>query len=299
MAHTHSHTPIRGKRLFWVIMLNLGITLGQLIGGIISGSLSLISDAIHNFTDVLSLMISFFAQKMSKKRQTLSHTFGFKRAEIIAAFVNGVSLIIVSIYLAYEAIVRLITPQEIETNYVIWLSILAIIGNGLSVILLHKDAKGNINMRSAYLHLFSDLMVSVAVLIGGIFMKYNGMFWIDPVLTLTISAYLLFLSIKIVIESVSILMLFTPKDISIPEIEKAICEIESVKNIHHVHLWQLNDHEIYLEAHIEFKEDISLTQFDLICTEIENLVLDKFNITHTMLQPEFKREDEKILIIQD
>ncbi|MDX1349565.1 MAG: cation diffusion facilitator family transporter [Putridiphycobacter sp.] len=299
MAHTHSHTPIKGRRLFWVIMLNLVITIGQLIGGLISGSLSLISDAIHNFTDVISLIISFFAQKISQKRQTLSHTFGFKRAEIIAASINGVTLIIVSLYLAYEAILRLLSPEEVETSYVIWLSLLAILGNGLSVILLHKDSKGNLNMKSAYLHLFSDLMVSVAVLIGGLVMTYNGMYWIDPVLTITISVYLLFLSIKIVAESVSILMLFAPSHISILEIEKAVCEIQLIKNIHHVHLWQLNDHDIYLEAHIEFRENISLTEFDTICTEVEQLLANQFNISHTMLQPEFKREDEKKLIIQD
>lgn len=297
MAHTHE--PIKGKRLFWIILLNLAITLGQLIGGLISGSLSLISDAIHNFTDVISLIISFFAQKISLKRQTLSYTFGFKRAEIIAAFINGVSLIIISLYLAYEAIIRLSEPEIVDTNYVIWLSILAIIGNGLSVILLHKDAKGSLNMRSAYLHLFSDLMVSVAVLIGGLVMKYLGLFWIDPVLTLIISAYLMILSIKIVIESVSILMLFAPKNISILEVEAAICEIESIRNIHHVHLWQLNDHDIYLEAHIEFSKNITLNDFDEICKAIENLVLQKFRINHTMLQPEFKREDKKELIIQD
>ena len=295
----HNHTPIRGKRLFWVIALNLIITLGQLIGGLISGSLSLISDSIHNFTDVISLIISYYAQKMSSKRQTLSHTFGFKRAEIIAAFINGVSLIIISLYLAYEAIFRLLEPQTVQTNYVIWLSIVAIIGNGLSVILLHKDAKGSLNMKSAYLHLISDLMVSVAVLVGGLVMKFYGMYWIDPILTLIISAYLMFLSIKIVVESVSILMLFAPKHISIPQVESAICEIESIKNIHHVHLWQLNDHDVYLEAHIEFNKNISLLEFDAICSKIEKLVLHKFDITHTMLQPEYKREDEKALIIQD
>ncbi len=297
MSREHHH--IRGQRLFWVIILNSTITLGQFIGGLISGSLSLISDAIHNFTDVISLIISFFAQKISKRRQTLSYTFGFKRAEIIAAFVNGISLIIISLYLAYEATVRLIEPQQVETNYIIWLASLAIFGNGLSVILLQNDAKGSLNMKAAYLHLLSDLMVSVAVLAGGILMKYFGLFWIDPILTLVISAYLLFLSIKIVAESTSILMLFAPKNISIPELEENICKINGIKNLHHVHLWQLNEHDIYLEAHLEFDTNITLIEFDSICSLIEKLVEEKYNITHTMLQPEFKRDDEKKLIIQD
>jgi len=117
-------------------------------------------------------------------------------------------------------------------------------------------------MKSTYLHLFSDLIVSVAVLVGGIAMKYFTLFWIDPILTLLISAYLMFLSIKIVVESVSILMLFAPKNISILEVEATICEIDTIKNIHHVHLWQLNNHDIYLEAHIEFNTNITLKEFD-------------------------------------
>jgi cobalt-zinc-cadmium efflux system protein len=298
MTHAQQ-TRTKGKRLFWIIVLNLAITLGQLLGGLVSGSLSLISDAIHNFTDVVSLIISFFSKAISLKEQTLSHTFGYKRAEIIAAFINGISLILVSLYLGYEAVIRLVKPEVIEADYVIWLSILAIIGNGLSVLLLHRDANESLNMRSAYLHLISDLMVSIAVLIGGLVMKFYDTYWIDPVLTLIISFYLMILSLKIVRESISILMLFAPKHISIPEVEKAICKIDPVKNIHHVHLWQLNDKDIYLEAHIEFKIDISLTEFDLICKNIEQLVLDQFKITHTMLQPEFKREDKKMLIVQD
>ncbi len=295
----HDHHKLKGKNLLIVIILNLAISFGQLIGGLISGSLSLISDAIHNFTDVISLIISFIANRLSSKAQNLSHTFGFKRAEIIAAFINGISLIIVSVFLAYEAIERLVKPEAIDTSYVIWLSVLAILGNGFSVLLVRKDAGINLNMRSAYLHLFSDLLVSIAVLIGGLLIKYYDIYWIDPVLTLVISAYLLFLSYKIVKESIEILMLFTPKHISIEEVEATICEMEFIRNIHHVHLWQLNDHDVYLEAHIEFSKNIRLDEFDRICKSIEYLVRDKFNITHTMLQPEFNREDEKKLIIQD
>ena len=297
MGH-HQH-KLEGKNLFFIIILNVAISLGQLIGGLISGSLSLISDSIHNFTDVISLIISYVANRLSGKSQNLSHTFGFKRAEIIAAFINGISLILVSLFLAYEAVERLINPETVETSYVIWLSILAILGNGFSVLLLRKDAEQSLNMKSAYLHLFSDLLVSVIVLIGGILMKYFNIYWLDPILTIVISIYLLVLSVNIVRESISILMLFTPKDISIQAVEECICEVDSVKNIHHVHLWQLNDHDIYLEAHIEFSRNIRLDEFDKICRTIEQILKHKFNISHTMLQPEFNREDEKTLIIQD
>lgn len=296
---SHHHRELKGQKLFFIIVLNLSISLGQLIGGLFSGSLSLISDAIHNFTDVLSLIISYVANRLSLKTQNLSHTFGYKRAEIIAAFINGISLIILSIFLAYEAVERLISPSPIETTYVIWLSLLAIVGNGFSVLLLKKDANKNLNMKSAYLHLFSDLMVSFIVLVGGLAMKYFGIYWIDPILTILISIYLLALSYQIVKESIGILMLFTPKHISIEAVEACICEVDMIKNIHHVHLWQLNDHDVYLEAHLEFSKNIKLDEFDTICNTVEQLLKVKFNISHTMLQPEFNREDEKTLIIQD
>jgi len=297
--HNHSHGNLSTKNLLFSIILNIVITISQFIGGIISGSLSLLSDATHNLTDVFSLVISFVAAKLKHKKQTEHQTFGFKRAEIIAAFINATSLIVLSVFLGIEAIHRFNDVKEVETGLVIWLALVAIIANTLSVVLLSKDAKDNINMRSAYLHLLTDAMVSVAVLVGGLLMKYYQIYWIDAALTLAISVYLLFLSWDILLESTKMLMLFAPKGIHIKDIEKSIVKFEYVKNLHHVHLWQLNDHDIYIEAHIEFSKDISLSEWDKICYDIEKRLWDEFKINHSMLQPEFLREDEKEFIIQD
>ena len=297
--HNHSHGNLSTKKLLFSIVLNVVITTSQFIGGIISGSLSLLSDATHNLTDVFSLVISFVAAKLKNKKQTEHQTFGFKRAEIIAAFINATSLIVLSVFLGIEAIHRFNDIKEVESNLVIWLALVAIIANTLSVVLLSKDAKDNINMRSAYLHLLTDALVSVAVLVGGLLMKYYQIYWIDAALTLIISVYLLFLSWDILLESTKMLMLFAPKGINIKDIENSILKFEHVKNLHHVHLWQLNDHDIYIEAHIEFSKDISLSQWDKICYDIEKQLWDEFKINHSMLQPEFFREDEKEFIIQD
>ncbi len=137
-----------------------------------SGSLALLSDALHNFSDVISLIISYIANKLVKKKASLKRTFGYKRAEILAAFVNAFTLVVVAILLIFEAIERFQNPQNIESNLVIWLSVIAILGNGFSVLLLKSNGEDNMNMRSAYLHLITDMMASVAVLIGGILMKY-------------------------------------------------------------------------------------------------------------------------------
>ena len=154
-------------------------------------------------------------------------------------------------------------------------------------------------MRAAYLHLISDFLTSVAVLAGGILMKYYGIYWLDAILTILISVYLFFMGGKIFLDSLKILMLFAPQDINIEDIQKEILVIKQIKNIHHVHVWHLNDKDIHFEAHIEFKKDIKLSEFDQICREIEQILADKFNIRHSNLQPEFERDDHKDFIIQD
>ena len=298
--HSHSHTELSGKSLLFSIFLNIGITLAQIIGGFLSGSLALISDAVHNLSDVISLIVSYVANRLvHSKKQTLKQTFGFKRAEIIAAFFNAATLIVIAIFLLIEAIKRFNHPQEIQTNLVIWLAILGILGNGLSVLLLKKDAEHNLNMKSAYLHLLTDLLTSVAVLIGGILMKYYQIYWIDAALTLIISIYLIYMSWQLLIDSLKILMLFAPDNIDIHLIEQKIIKIKGIRNIHHVHVWQLNEKNCHFEAHIEFKNDVNLSDFDAICEEIEHLLLHDFNINHCTLQPEYNRLDEKAFIIQD
>lgn len=298
--HQHQHGQLSGNRLLFSIVLNILITASQVIGGIISGSLALISDAVHNLSDVISLVISYMANLLSnKKKQTLHQTFGFKRAEIIAAFINSSTLIVIAVFLAYEAVKRFSNPQEIASEIVIWLAFIAILGNGLSVILLKKDADHNLNMKAAYLHLITDMLTSVAVLIGGLLMKYYQIYWLDAILTIIISVYLLFMSWSIFIDSLKILMLFAPKHLEIEDIQNEILSVKEIKNIHHVHIWQLNDHDIHFEAHIEFKRDIKLSEFDSICSNVEHILFEKFHINHSNLQPEFERDDHKDFIIQD
>lgn len=298
-SHTHNHSDLKGKKLLFTIALNLLITVAQVIGGIISGSLSLLSDALHNFTDVISLIISYAANLFTKKDASNTKTFGYKRAEIIAAFVNSASLLIIALYLIYEAIVRFFNPQEIESSLVIWLALLAIFANGFSVLLLKSEAKENMNMQSAYLHLLTDMAASVAVLIGGLLMKYFQWYWVDSLLTILIAIYLLFMGYDLLKKSFKILMLFTPDHIKIEEVTEAIKKHTSIKNVHHVHIWELNEDEIHLEAHIEFFKDIHLSEFDLILEVIEKMLLENFNINHSNLQPEYKKDDPKDLIIQD
>lgn len=302
MAHNHGHDHkhvIKGNNLLFSIFLNIGITITQVVGGLLSGSLALLSDALHNFSDVLSLLVSYIANILSKRDASLKHTFGYKRAEILAAFVNAITLIVVAVVLIIEAIHRFQDPQTINSNLVIWLSLLAIIGNGLSVLLLKKDSEANLNMRSAYLHLLTDMMASVAVLAGGLLMKYYQIFWVDSVLTLAIALYLIIVGLDLLKSATKVLMLFTPNDLALEDIASSISTIPLIKNVHHIHVWQLNESEIHLEAHVDFNEDISLSRFDDILIEIEEMVYYKYQINHVNIQPEFGKCDSKDLIVQD
>lgn len=305
MAHHHSHVHIhkhevQGKNLVFSIVLNLLITIAQIVGGIVSGSLALISDALHNFSDVLSLLFSLIAHKLSRKKATENNTFGYKRAELIAAFVNASTLVIVAFILIYGAIGRFVNPKPIESNLVIWLAILGIIVNGASVLLLQKDADYNINMKSAYLHLLTDMMASVAVLVGGLLMKFYGWFWVDSVMTIAIAIYLIVVGAKLVIQSTKMLMLFTPESIDIKELVNEVHKIRGVKKLHHIHVWNLNDEELHLEAHLDCLEDIKMSEFNQILEEIEHVLFHQFHINHINIQPEFnKEEDSKDTIVQD
>ena len=306
MGHSHSHnhshqhkSDLKGRNLLISIFLNILITVAQVIGGLISGSLSLLSDALHNSSDVVSLVISYFAAKLSRKNASLNKTFGYKRAEIMAAFVNSATLVIIAVFLIIEAIERFQNPQEIESNIVIWLSFLGILANGFSVLLLKRDAESNMNMKSAYLHLFTDMLASVAVLIGGLLMKFYEIFWIDSVLTLAIAIYLIFVGYDLLKNSYKVLMLFTPNNVKIKEIVDEVQKLKDVKNVHHVHVWQLNENETHLEAHIDFNKDITLSEFDVILVEIEELLHNKFRINHVNIQPEYNKIGPKDVIVQD
>lgn len=296
MGHHHHN---KEKNLFLSILLNTVITVAQIIGGILSESLALISDALHNFSDVISLLFSYIALKLSKRKASYNQTFGYKRAQLIAAFVNALSLLIVAFYLIYEAVLRFLNPQVIQPNLVIWLAGLGILVNGLSVLLLKNDHQDNLNIKSAYLHLLTDMLASVAVLIGGILMYYFKIYWIDSVLTFAIAIYLLYVGYDLLKSATKMLMLFTPDHINIEQIVSLVNKTEGVKRLHHVHVWYLNEDELHLEAHLECIDNISISQFNSILNNVEHLLLQKFKINHVTIQPEFQKEDSKEIIVQD
>lgn len=282
-SHSHSHVEdISGKRLFWVIVLNLAITTSEVVGGIISGSLSLISDALHNLSDAVAVVISYIAIQLGKKSSSLKHTFGLKRAEILAALLNSAVLVGVSIYLFYEAVKRFYHPEPIMGGAMLVIAVIGLLGNVISIFLLESGSKDNINIKSAYMHMLSDAISSVAVIIGALGIIYFKIYWIDPVLTILIGIYVFKESFGILKRAVHILMEGAPIDISLDEIKMKLESIEDIQNVHHIHLWQVGEKEIHIEMHADVN-DMMVSKTEGIREKIE-LLLKGYGITHITVQ---------------
>ena len=294
MSHKHSDRTTE-KNLFITMALNFFITVAEIIGGFISGSLSLISDALHNFSDGVAIIITYIAIRLSKRPKTFKYTFGLKRAEIIAAIINASTLIIISFFLIKEAVERFNNPSPITGSIMLIVAVLGLIANVAGTLLLKKGSGNNLNVRAAYFHLLSDAVSSLAVIIGAVFIIFYKIYWIDPLLTILISLYILKETYEIVKESLEIVMMSSPNGIELNELKLLMESVTEVKNIHHIHLWKLNDSDTHFEAHIEV-EDMAVSKTSEIQKLIEYKLHDKYEINHTTLQFECGTCDEVELI---
>jgi cobalt-zinc-cadmium efflux system protein len=267
--------------------LNLVITAAQIVGGIISGSLALISDAIHNLSDSVSIILASLAQVLSRKPSTLKSTFGYKRAEILAAFINSVALIAISIYLVFEAVDRLLHPEPVDPKWMFWLGLLGLIANGISVLILEREKNKNINIKAAYLHLLGDALTSLAVIVGAVLIWLYNVIWVDAVVTILIGVYLLVHTWKLLKESVTILMQMAPAEIDIQQIRTRLMNIEGLKNVHHIHVWNLTDKLLHFECHLNLENDLRVSETGSICSQARKILHDEFDVEHVTLQFEY------------
>ena len=274
-------------RLAASVGLNLATTVAQIIGGILSGSLSLISDALHNFSDTVALTISFFAVRLARRKNTEAQTFGYKRAEILAALFNASALVVVSIFLFKEAIARFSHPHPINSVLMLSVASVGLIANIVSVFLLKAHAHEDLNIRAAYVHLFSDFLSSIAVIIGACAIFISKAYWIDPALTILIGIYVLKEGYKIIEESTHILMQHVPKGINLKEIQARIQSIDGIKDIHHAHLWAVTERDIHFEAHINVSRDMPVSETCILVKQVEEALKENFAVTHVTLQVEF------------
>ena len=282
--HHHHHNEVTQKSVKLLILsfvINMLLSVAEIIGGIISGSVSLIGDALHNTSDAFSILIAVIAFKIGNKKASAKYTYGFKRAEIIGGFVNLILLFISGCYLLVEGIERLINPQQIDGLLIIWISVLALIIDALTAKISHHDAHHNSNMKMVFIHNLADAFGSIGVIISGLCIMWFDLYRVDGIVALLIAFYMIFQSVVSFPQIVNILMNAAPDNVDIEQVKNALLSIKNIKNVHHLHLWCISEHNIAIECHIE-SDDTS------IILEATNLLKNKFGITHCNFQVENK-----------
>jgi len=294
--HHHETGDITGVRLGAVTGLNLIITAAEVVGGILSGSLALLSDALHNLGDSAAIVTSWIAHRIAARPNTPEKTYGYKRAEVLAAFVNALVLLALSIFLLGEAYRRFRSPEQIENTLMLIVATIGLLANVLSVFLLRSGSRENMNIRSSYLHLLSDSISSVGVILGGIAIQLWNVVWIDPLITVAISLYIIRETWHIVREAVDILMQASPR-IDYEELKAAVEGVTGVKNLHHVHLWRSDEKSIYFEGHVDV-EDMRVCDAQRIIGDIQQILHERFGIGHATIQVETDRCKDKEIVKQ-
>ena len=296
--HHHSHSGISEKNLLAAVVLNFTITAVEIVGGLLSNSLALLSDAIHNLGDGLAVLLAYIAHRVSKRDSNVRKTFGYKRVEILAAFVNSVILAAICLFLIYEAVERFRNPAPIKGLIMFSVAGVGLVANLVAVVLLQKDSRKNINIRAAYLHLLGDTLSSIVVIIGGILIWKFNIYWLDPLITVLISLYILRETYLLLKDSFNILMQSSPRDLDLDKIKSEIEKIEGIRNIHHIHAWSLNDRQIHFEGHVDLEEDMPVSKTDTLRNRISRLLQDEYHVEHITLQMEFGCCDETEMIHQ-
>ena len=282
--HHHHHNEVTQKSVKLLILsfaINMLLSVAEIIGGIISGSVSLIGDALHNTSDAFSILIAVIAFKIGNKKASAKYTYGFKRAEIIGGFVNLILLFISGCYLLVEGIERLINPQQIDVLLIIWISVLALIIDALTAKISHHDAHHNSNMKMVFIHNLADAFGSIGVIISGLCIMWFDLYRVDGIVALFIAFYMIFQSVMSFPQIVNILMNAAPDNIDIEQVKNSLLAIKNIKNVHHLHLWCISEHNVAIECHIESDDNN-------IIVEATQLLKDKFGITHCNFQVENK-----------
>jgi cobalt-zinc-cadmium efflux system protein len=291
-----SKNDLSAGRLLLTTLLNLSITIAEIIGGLISNSLALISDALHNLGDTFAVFIAYIAHLISKRDYTDKKTFGYKRVEILAALFNAIILFVIIVYLFIEAIKRINNPEPVKGLIMLFVALIGLLANFYSVLLLRKESLKNISIKAAYLHLLGDTFSSVAVIAGAGAIYFFKIYWIDAVITILIGLYLLRGTYLILKRTVDILMQGAPKDLNLNEVKISVEQLKEVDNIHHIHAWNLNDREIHFECHIDLTRDAKISETREIINKIHDILLSKFKINHVTIQCEFNSCDNKNMI---
>ena len=289
MSGHHQHAPESDRGLLGAVFINILLTLAQVIGGIISGSLSLIADALHNLSDAASLGIALFARTIGRKPADKTKSFGYQRAEVIAALINLTLLITVSLYLIYEAVWRIVEPQVVTGLIIVVVAGIAFVVDMVTALITFRMSKNSLNMKAAFLHNLADALTSIGVIIAGALILLYQWYWVDTLLTFLIAGFVLWQGIIMLPKTIHLLMEGTPENLSSDEIKASLEEAKDVEDVHHIHIWNLDEHRIALEAHVVVATN-ELQEVEVIKRKLKEILKDRFKITHSTLEFEYFNE---------
>ncbi|MDA8099480.1 MAG: cation diffusion facilitator family transporter [Nitrospiraceae bacterium] len=291
--HGHSHALGGGKRgLLIALSITVIMMVVEIVGGILSNSLALLSDAGHMFTDTMALALSFFAMKFAEMPATEKKTYGFYRMEILAALLNGATLVLISLYIIFEAYQRILHPQPVAGKLMLVVAIIGLIANILGALFLVKHHDTNLNIRGAFLHIIGDAISSVGVIVGGIVISYTGWYLVDPILSILIAVGIIIGAFGLVRESVNILLESVPSHLDVATIAAEIGKIKGVKEAYHIHVWTITSGVYALSSHVVI-DDQPVSNSRSLLNAIHQLLADRFKIAHSTIQLECERCDEQ------
>ena len=285
--HHHARLPHGDRRVVAAVSVNLGLTLVQIVAGVISGSLAMIADAIHNLSDALSLMIALVARKLARRPADEAMTFGYGRIEVVAALVNYTTLIVIALWLLAEGLHRLFDPVAVQGWIVVIVASVALVIDLVTARLIFRLSHDSMNMRAAFLHNLADAMGSVAVILGGTLILLYDWRLIDPILTLVIAGYILWHAYHGLVPAVRLLMLGSPDSPRLPEVIDALRAIPGIADLHHLHLWRMQEHDSSLEAHVVLDNSRPAHE---VRAQVKALLHDRFGISHCTIELESPAE---------
>lgn len=284
---------MKGKKILWIIAFNLLIIFSEIFFGLVSNSFALVADALHNTGDVMALVVTFIAIKLGQKQTTFKYTFGFIKAEMMAAFINTLFLSITMLYMIYKALYRFYKPEIIEPVYMIVVGIIAVIANGLSAYLLNKmnvehthshEHHEDTNIKSAYLHMLSDTLISVGVVAAGVFILFFKIYYIDSILTIVFSIYILYHSYPLLKESFLSLMDVNITDISLKNLDRAIKSNNKITEYHDLHIYKPSSKYNFISFHIVLNDkNLTLKEIEEITQDIK-INLKEYEFNHILIQ---------------
>jgi cobalt-zinc-cadmium efflux system protein len=280
----HAHPPMSPSVLAWAMAATLGLVIAEIFGGLLGHSVALLNDAVHNLSDVPALGISWIAMRWAQKPADSEKTYGYRRAGVLAAFTNAVCLVLLSLWLGWEAVDRLRSPVDVVASWMIWTSVAALAVNG-GITLALVRGRNDLNLRSILVHNFGDALSNVAIIIGAVVIGWMGWRWLDPVLGLAIGLLVLWSSIGILRESAHVLLEGRPKEMGIEEVARAILKVEGVMEVHDVHVWSLGGEEIAMSCHARVT-DMHMDKCESVLDSIRYLMNEKFSIGHVTVQLE-------------